>query len=135
MRHGVKRRGIKRGRDEGVISATFFKLDHLVTMLLAEIVELPPSFTSGHTHIPLEMSQTSDPSDERSKLSSGGDEDDDDGLDKDLWVVVEKGSICSTADCVYRDPVSRDQKAGGAHAHAQAAVVSVELCSSTPGET
>lgn len=82
--------GIKRGR-EGVISVTFFKLDHLVTMLLAEIVELPPSFTSGHTHIPLEMSQTSDPSDERSKLCSGGDEDDD-GLDKDLWVVVEKGS-------------------------------------------
>lgn len=33
-------------------------------------------------------------------------DDDDDGLDKNLWVVVEKGSLCSSADCVYRDSVS-----------------------------
>lgn len=45
------------------------------------------------------------PSLERLKPFDGGD-DDDDGLDKDLWVVVEKGSVCASADCVYRDPVS-----------------------------
>lgn len=44
------------------------------------------------------------PSLERLKPFDGGD-DDDDGLDKDLWVVVEKGSICNAADCVYRDAV------------------------------
>ena len=45
------------------------------------------------------------PSLERLKPFEGGD-DDDDGLDKDLWVVVEKGSSCASIDCVYRDAVS-----------------------------
>lgn len=45
------------------------------------------------------------PSLELLKPFEGGD-DDDDGLDKDLWVVVEKGSLCASADCVYRDAVS-----------------------------
>lgn len=45
------------------------------------------------------------PSLERLKPFEGGD-DDDDGLDKDLWMVVEKGSLCASADCVYRDAVS-----------------------------
>lgn len=45
------------------------------------------------------------PSLERLKPFEGGGDDDDDGLDKDLWVVVEKGSLCVSADCVYRDAV------------------------------
>lgn len=45
------------------------------------------------------------PSLERLKPFEGGGDDDDDGLDKDLWVVVEKGSLCASSDCVYRDPV------------------------------
>lgn len=44
------------------------------------------------------------PSLDQLKPFDGGD-DDDDGLDKDLWIVVEKGSICNAADCVYRDAV------------------------------
>ncbi len=47
------------------------------------------------------------PSLERLKPFEGGGDDDDDGLDKDLWVVVEKGSTCSFSDCVYRDSVSQ----------------------------
>lgn len=46
------------------------------------------------------------PSLERLKPFEGGVEDDDDGLDKDLWIVVEKGSLCASPDCVYRDAVS-----------------------------
>ncbi|CAM9370992.1 unnamed protein product [Ectocarpus fasciculatus] len=42
------------------------------------------------------------PSLARLKPFEGGD-DDDDGLDKDLWVVVEKGSVCTSRDCTYRD--------------------------------
>lgn len=52
------------------------------------------------------MSKGSTPSHDRLKSFEGGDEEDD-GLDKDLWVVVEKGSLCSATDCVYRDPVSQ----------------------------
>ena len=46
------------------------------------------------------------PSLERLKPFEGGGEDDDDGLDKNLWAVVEKGSMCTAPDCVYRDAVS-----------------------------
>ncbi|CAM9649783.1 unnamed protein product [Ectocarpus sp. 12 AP-2014] len=42
------------------------------------------------------------PSLARLRPFEGGD-DDDDGLDKDLWVVVEKGSVCTSRDCTYRD--------------------------------
>lgn len=45
------------------------------------------------------------PSLARLKPFEGGD-DDDDGLDKDLWVVLEKGSVCTFRDCTYRDAVS-----------------------------
>lgn len=45
------------------------------------------------------------PSLARLKPFEAGD-DDDDGLDKDLWVVVEKGSVCTSRDCTYRDAVS-----------------------------
>ncbi|CAM9945579.1 unnamed protein product, partial [Scytosiphon promiscuus] len=47
------------------------------------------------------------PSLERLKPFEGGIDDDDDGLDKDLWVVVEKGSLCASSDCVYRDSEAR----------------------------
>ena len=49
------------------------------------------------------------PSLDRLKPFDGGGDDDDDGLDKDLdrdlWLVVEKGCVCDSADCVYRDSV------------------------------
>ncbi|CAN0362244.1 unnamed protein product, partial [Hapterophycus canaliculatus] len=45
-----------------------------------------------------EASRSPVPSLERLKPFEGGVDDDDDGLDKDLWVVVEKGSLCTSPD-------------------------------------
>lgn len=63
----------------------------------------------------MKMSQASTTSHERLKPGEVG-EGDSDGLDKDLWIVVEKGSLCSTDDCVYRDPVGDKFQANSVHA-------------------
>lgn len=73
----------------------------LPAMLLIHKSDLDFSFCQQASRSPV-------PSLERLKPFEGGGDDDDDGLDKDLWVVVEKGSVCASRDCVYRDAVSAE---------------------------
>ncbi|CAM9175631.1 unnamed protein product [Discosporangium mesarthrocarpum] len=44
---------------------------------------------------------------ERMETKGNKEDDDDDGLDKSLWAVVEKNNPCDRKDCIYRDNSTR----------------------------